>query len=103
TLEAIAAEKAGIAKPGVPLVTMRYPPEIAAVVARVAAEAEAAVTVIGETDLPTPALPGVHQRDNLALAAAMLRAQSTVSVPTEAIVAAATGASWPARLQRLSP
>lgn len=102
TLEAIAAEKAGIAKPGVPLVTMRYPAEIAAVVARVAAQAGAPVTVVGETDLPTPALPGVHQRDNLALAAAMLRAQDEVSITGAAIATAATAARWPARLQRLA-
>lgn len=120
TLAEIAAEKAGIAKPGVPLVTMRYRPEIARVIAQVASRAGAKphtggvdwhhestddrITVSdddGVLVLPTPNLAGAHQADNLALAAAMLRRQRVLEVPPAAIVTGAAAATWPARLQRL--
>ncbi len=122
TLGQIAAEKAGIAKSGVPLVTMTYPEEIAAVIADVAARTGAPlhtagrqwrhdvsdghVRVIdedGAATLPAPALAGAHQAGNLALAAAMLRRQHVLDVPLAAIEAAATAAQWPARLQLLRP
>lgn len=121
TLEQIAAEKAGIAKPGVPLLTMAYPAGIAQVIAHAAQAAGAPLLPRGTgwyadataegvtyTDrhgtlaLPVPAMPGPHQRDNLALAAAMLRHQDALAVSDEAIIAAARTARWPARLQRLA-
>ncbi|WP_375404071.1 bifunctional folylpolyglutamate synthase/dihydrofolate synthase [uncultured Sphingomonas sp.] len=115
----IAREKAGIAKPGRPLVTLAYPPEIAAAVADAA---QLPVLMAGrdwrfETDgdrlvhtgpgysLATslPALPGEHQHANLALAVAMLRHQDRIAVPDAALQAAATNILWPARMQRLRP
>ena len=120
TLAEIAAEKAGIAKPGVPLVTMRYPPDIAAVIARVATQADADLhaagaswnhkvngdhVVISDEDgtltLPAPTLTGPHQGDNLALAAEMLRRQHALEIPALAIETAALTTTWSARLQRL--
>jgi dihydrofolate synthase / folylpolyglutamate synthase len=122
TLAGIAREKAGIAKPGVPLVTMAYPAPLAAEVQAVAEAAGAPVLprgvawtgevrgdrlryrdAGGALDLPLPALPGPHQADNLALATAMLRHQTALAVPEAALAAAAIHARWPARLQRLSP
>jgi dihydrofolate synthase/folylpolyglutamate synthase len=122
TLPLIAGEKAGIAKPGVPLVTMRYPEAIASVIAAEAAQRGAIPQVQGHAwtvdrrqtmlryqdvggslDLPLPTLHGPHQADNLALAAAMIRHQQAVNVPDEALAAAARATFWPARLQRLSP
>ncbi|PZQ60742.1 MAG: bifunctional folylpolyglutamate synthase/dihydrofolate synthase [Sphingomonas taxi] len=124
TLAQIAAEKAGIAKPGVPLVTMRYPAPVAAVVAEAARKADARLLPAGvawrhdvdpraarltytdpngQVDLPLPALPGIHQADNLALATAMLRHQQALPVPDTALDEASRSARWPARLQRLSP
>jgi dihydrofolate synthase/folylpolyglutamate synthase len=116
----IAAEKAGIAKAGVPLVTQRYAPPVAARVGEVAASAgalwlprgnrwQAAVArnaldyrdAMGELSLPRPRLPGRHQAMNAALAVAMLRHQSQLSVDESAYVTAMTSATWPARLQRL--
>ena len=47
TLEAIAAEKAGIIKPGVPVVVHPQPPEAMAVVERVAREAASPLLVVG--------------------------------------------------------
>ncbi|MEA1073049.1 folylpolyglutamate synthase/dihydrofolate synthase family protein [Sphingomonas sp. LY160] len=116
----IAAEKAGIAKPGVPLVTMRYPTAVGAVVARVAAEAGALVIPrgtgwdvdpsndiryrdkMGTLTLPLPRLPGRHQLLNAALAVAILRHQNRLAVPESAMVAAMGWAQWPARLQQLN-
>jgi dihydrofolate synthase / folylpolyglutamate synthase len=122
TLEEIAAEKAGIAKPGVPLVTQLYPAALAARIARAAAAAqapwlprgtawEARVTAgtlhysdrEGRLDLPLPRLAGLHQAMNAALAAAMLRHQDRLPVPESALRAAPDRAEWPARLQLLSP
>ncbi len=121
-IEGIAAEKAGIAKPGVPLVTQAYPERLAERVAEVARAAgaiwlprggdwDAAVegAVIrysdarGRLDLPLPRLPGAHQAMNAALAVAMLRHQSVLAVPPTALKAGMGWADWPARLQRLGP
>ncbi|MET0250602.1 MAG: bifunctional folylpolyglutamate synthase/dihydrofolate synthase [Novosphingobium sp.] len=118
-LARIAWEKAGIAKPGVPLVTLAYPAPAARAVAEVAAAAEApviaaardwsfsverdAVRYNGTITLPLPAMLGAHQAANYALAVAMLRHQQAIVVPDAALAAAATDAHWPARLQRLGP
>lgn len=121
TLDAIAGEKAGIAKASVPLVTMRYPPNVTMRVAQAAAAAGAPVHALGvdwnfdvEDDgivyrdargtlaLPRPTLPGPHQPSNLALAAAMLRHQDRLSIPDQALATAALTARWPARMQRLA-
>lgn len=120
-MKQIAAEKAGIAKPGVPLVTMNYEPAIAAVIADRAAQANARWLAMGsgwdavvyrdrlhyrdETgrlDTPMPRLAGPHQPMNLALAIAMLRHQTAVPIGEAALHAAPLWAQWPARLQRLS-
>ena len=118
----IAAEKAGIAKRGAPLVTQLYPPRIAGLIEQAAQEAGArwlprgrqwdAIVRQGklhyrdedsELTLPVPRLPGQHQALNAALAVAMLRHQVALKVPAAALVAAMGWADWPARLQRLGP
>ncbi len=117
----IAAEKAGIAKAGVALVTQSYPPAVAGRIGQVAREVKApwfprggpwdALAVRGrlryrdeqgELDLPLPRLPGRHQAMNAALAVAMLRHESRVRVGESAIAASMGWANWPARLQRLT-
>ncbi|KQM65056.1 bifunctional folylpolyglutamate synthase/dihydrofolate synthase [Sphingomonas sp. Leaf17] len=122
TLIEIAGEKAGIAKPGVPLVTMAYPPDLTAIIADVAASAGATVIAQGsgwtlETAATTlryadsgfalvadrPRMAGAHQSENYALAIAMLRHQGRLSVPEAAMRAAADWTHWPARMQRLAP
>ncbi|MBA4354892.1 MAG: bifunctional folylpolyglutamate synthase/dihydrofolate synthase, partial [Novosphingobium sp.] len=55
----------------------------------------------GELPLPLPALPGVHQAENAALAVAMIRHQSAVQVSPGALGKGIVGARWPARLQQL--
>jgi dihydrofolate synthase/folylpolyglutamate synthase len=120
TLDAIAAEKAGIAKRDVPLVTQAYPPPVAERVAQVAADAGALLIARGarwaiqpgegelhyrdaqgELTLPLPTLPGEHQWLNAGLAVAMLRHQSTLGVSTRALAQAMTATRWPARLEHL--
>jgi len=116
----IAFEKAGIAKPGVSLVSMARPALEAASIAAVAAEkgavlhaAEADWRVAtshdgfvygdcaGQLRLPLPALAGNHQVENAGLAIAMLRHQGKVAVSGRAIAEGLNAVRWPARMQRL--
>ena len=120
-LVGIAAEKAGIAKAGVPLVTQLYPRAVARRIGNIANDAGAGWiprgsswdAIIrqgrlryrdqkGELDLPLPRLPGRHQAMNAALAVAMLRHQEQLRVPPSALTAAMGWADWPARLQQLT-
>ena len=120
-LAAIAAEKAGIAKPGVQLITQLYPPSVGDRINAIAREKGAVWVPRGATwdaiarqgklryldaqgtlDLPLPRLPGRHQAMNAALAVAMLRHQDALRVPASALSAAMGWADWPARLQRLA-
>ena len=109
TLSDIAFEKAGIAKPGVPLVIGRLPAEAAARVAEVAANVGAPLidahgTATDRRYPPlTLALPGRHQLENAAVAVAILERWSVLMshVPTEAIVTGLTKVEWPARLEWL--
>ena len=119
-IEDIAAEKAGIAKPNVPLVTLHYPDRVGSRIGEAAAAAGARWLPRGgrwdasayqgklhyrdsqgRIDLPLPRLPGAHQATNAALAVAMLRHQDRVAVAEPALRAAMGWAEWPARLQRL--
>ena len=119
-LARIAFEKAGIAKPGTPLVCLSYPHkargEVAAAAVRVGAllamhgeewDTEVAEALRyrdarGELALPLPALPGLHQAQNAALAVALLRHQDKLAISPAAIAQGLTQARWPARLQRLA-
>lgn len=109
TLSAIAFEKAGIAKAGVPLVVGRLPAEAARRIAEVAAKVGAPLldAHATTTDRVYPplklALAGRHQLENAAVAVAILERWSAVvsDIPTEAIVTGLTQCQWPARLEWL--
>lgn len=109
TLSDIAFEKAGIAKPGVPLVIGRLPDEAAARISAVAAAVGApmidAHATAPERTYPslTLSLAGRHQLDNAEVAVAILERWSRLvqHVPTDAIVTGLTKAEWPARLEWL--
>ena len=118
----IAFEKAGIVKPGRPVIALSYPEGAFLEVERAALAARAPLAVKGrdwdasaelaglhyqdrqgELALPAPSLPGPHQIENAGLALAMLRHQDVISVSREAMAAGIRAARWPARLQRLAP
>lgn len=109
TLSQIAFEKAGIAKPGTPLVVGRMPVEAALRIAGVAAEVTAPLidAHTRTTDRRYPplklALSGRHQLDNAAVAIAILETWSARVSPvaTSAIVTGLTDCHWPARLEWL--
>ncbi|MCB5943994.1 folylpolyglutamate synthase/dihydrofolate synthase family protein [Acidocella sp. KAb 2-4] len=116
TLEAIAGEKAGIIKPGIPVVTGFHPPEVLARITAVAAENNAPLlrrghewtieptasgVVFDGIALPPPALAGLHQVENAGIALAALRAAG-FAIPPEAMAKGLQSAEWPARLQRLT-
>jgi dihydrofolate synthase/folylpolyglutamate synthase len=114
-ISAIAAEKAGIIKPGTIVVTGHQTPEAFAEIARAAAANGAALLArgrdweIAETAggihyngvvLPKPSLPGAHQVDNAGIAIAALKA-SGLNLSQHAYAAGLANAEWPARLQEL--
>ena len=120
SLAGIAREKAGVARAGRPLVTMRYEPPIVEAVEAVADGAGADLVVEGRNwsvepagdgllyrdgsgslPLSPPALAGLHQTQNAGLAVAMLRHQDRLLLSERALRDAPALARWPARLQRL--
>jgi len=121
TLAAIAREKAGIIKRGVPVICAEQPAEAIAVIEQDARKMRAPLHAAGEgwhvnvergrlvyqderglMDLPAPKLFGRHQFDNAGLAIATLRAQDRFRIAPAAFEAGIVNAEWPARMQRLS-
>ena len=117
TVAAIAGEKAGILKRGVPVVVGPQTGEGLAVIEAKAARLGAPVLAHGQhwhvsedrgrlvyqdesglLDLPLPNLPGPHQVQNAGAAIAALRFLGRDEAACEAAV---TRAVWPARMQRL--
>ena len=126
TVSAIALEKAGILKRGVPAVIARQPREALAVIERQAARLGAPLAIMGEQfqaheeggrlvvadedglmDLPRPRLVGPHQIGNAGLAVEALRVAGqrdpAFRLPPAAFEEGMRAATWPARLQRLGP
>jgi dihydrofolate synthase/folylpolyglutamate synthase len=120
TLAAIAAEKGGIIKPGVPLVLGRQEPEALEVLLTRARQLAAPVLLCGRDFAPLPAaggfsyrgpglelaelqpgLAGIHQHDNLsvALAAAGLLREQGVDLPEAALRRGVAQVRWPGRLE----
>ncbi len=120
SLAGIAAEKAGIIKPGVPCIVGPQAPEAREVIARTADRLGAPLFIFGEDfnaheehgrlvyqddngllDLPLPKLPGRHQIANAAVAIAALRCVSKHWSREAAIERGLRAVEWPARMQRL--
>jgi dihydrofolate synthase/folylpolyglutamate synthase len=105
TLEKIAAEKAGIIKPGVPVFTAADQPEVRRVIAATARAQVAPLTQVESLAgaiYPT-ALAGDHQRLNAALALATVRGLQTVWPVSEAqLQTGLATVTWPGRLQFIS-
>ncbi len=117
TLGKIAAEKAGIIKPGVPCIVGPQQDEALEVIEYTAARLGAPLMVHGQhwhvhtengrliyqdetglRDLPMPNLLGAHQIENAGAALAALR---HLQMGDDAYEAAVAKAEWPARMQRL--
>ena len=126
TLTAIAAEKAGIIKPGVPVVTGPQPPEALEVLRRTAAAAEAPLIQAGRDwrwrileltpdglrldifgpdstirDVWLP-LTGAHQAINATVAVAVLDAMPGLTLTETAIRRGLRETFWPGRLERIA-
>jgi dihydrofolate synthase/folylpolyglutamate synthase len=119
-VELIAAEKAGIIKPGCPVVVGAQETEAAqTVLVDTADRLDCPVTVYGQDflayeengrmvyqdddgllDLPSPILPGRHQYANAAAAIAAVRAAG-FEIDHGAAARAMRSVSWPGRMQRL--
>ena len=115
TLAKIAAEKAGIIKPGVPVITATDEPEALKVIEEIARTQKAPLTKVGQASrlspfeenekletgrMPVLPLPGEHQKINAALALATVEVlQNQIPVAEEKIRAGLAGVNWPGRLQ----
>jgi dihydrofolate synthase / folylpolyglutamate synthase len=107
TLEKIAAEKAGIIKPGKPVVIGRLPPEAETVIRRVAVERNAPVISVRDAfgeeiaNYPVTAFEGDYQRWNAATAVLVARCFAPRWKLTEDVVTRGLRqARWPGRWQR---
>ena len=120
-LASIAGEKAGIIKPGAPVVVGRQSPEAFDVIEARARSLGSPLLALGVDfdgwlergrlvvqledrllDLPAPALPGAHQVDNATLAAVAALQLREARIDEDAIGRGVASAVWPARMQRLT-
>ena len=120
-LAVIAYAKAGIIKPGRPVVSARQRQEAEAVIEARAAKLGAPLQLMGRDfdayaqagrmafqgedrllDLPPPSLAGAHQVENAGLAIAAALAFGGDMADESAIAQGVAGAVWPARLQHLT-
>ena len=107
TLGKIAAEKAGIIKPGVPVITATDEPEALAVIKEMARGKNAPMIKVAQASrlraaAETAVLPlaGEHQKTNAKLALATVEIlQNQIPVSHEAIHKGLAGVNWPGRLQ----
>lgn len=105
-LAKIAGEKAGIIKPGLPVVSAMQARVCGDVIRQTAESMNAPLTALSIEDIEKVpeqvALPGTHQRYNAALAGLAMRTLSSPKISEEAIWTGAQSAVWPARMQRLA-
>ena len=111
TIESIAREKAGIVKPGIPVVCGPVPREAAQVIEDACAAAGATLVWATERVDPgtvfdglQPSLPGAHQRANASVAVCLLRELDAIGirVPPAAARTALTDVEWPGRLEEFT-
>jgi dihydrofolate synthase / folylpolyglutamate synthase len=100
TLADIAGEKAGIIKPGVPVVSAPQPPEAEQVIRSRATQFSAPLKVVNESyNRSQGALRGQHQKQNAALAIAAIHT-AKMNITERAIVHGLAAVEWPARFQK---
>jgi dihydrofolate synthase / folylpolyglutamate synthase len=99
TLPEIAAEKAGIIKPKVPVVSSPQRTDAEKIVRVRAAECEAPLQFITKPYEQSPiALPGHYQKQNAAVAIAAIRA-GKLAIDDKATMRGLASVEWPARFQ----
>jgi dihydrofolate synthase/folylpolyglutamate synthase len=107
SLAEIAGEKAGIAKTGVPFVSLAQPRDAEAAILRVAGERGAPVLLEGRDWAIDPTLRssllGEHQVRNANLAWQLILAQDRLPIGRASFLSGLTSARWPARFQELAP
>ena len=120
-IKGIAYAKAGIIKPGRPVVSARQRAEAEAVIEAQAVKLGAPLQLMGRDfdayaqagrmvfqgedrllDLPAPSLAGPHQVENAGLAVAAALAFGGAMADEAAIAKGVSSADWPARLQHLT-
>ena len=106
TLAEIAGEKAGIIKPGVPVVVGDLVPEAFAVIERISRERDAELIRAGaaggrDYGPIRLGLRGAHQTGNAKVAMRVLETieRTGVAIPASAIVEGLTTVTWPGRLE----
>src|SRR3984893_548123 len=100
SLEKIAAEKAGIIKPKMPVVSAPQKKEVELVLRNRAADCENPIEFITEPHEQQPiALCGVYQKQNAALAIAAIHA-AKIDIDDPAIAQGLATVDWPARFQK---
>ncbi len=110
SLASIAMEKAGIIKPGVPVITGTDAPEALEVIRRTAERLDSPLTVVRAAESHEPpldalALPllGEHQRLNAAVALATVRVlRPQIAIRQEAVHQGLARVHWAGRLQLLT-
>lgn len=107
TLAQIAAEKAGIIKPGVPVITGAEEPQALAVIQETAIQQRSPLTLVTPAHTQHPPLDalrlpllGWHQRMNAAVALATMRVlEPQLRVTENELRAGLSSVQWPGRLQ----
>lgn len=100
SLAEIAAEKAGIIKAGVPVVSAEQPLKAEAILRTKAAGCDAPLTfVTGRYEAASISLSGAHQKQNAAVAVAAIEA-GQIELQDGAIAQGLENVHWPARFQR---
>jgi dihydrofolate synthase/folylpolyglutamate synthase len=107
TLAQIATEKAGIIKPGIPVITGAEEPQALAVIQETAIQRRSSLTLVTPAHTQHPPLDalrlpllGWHQRMNAAVALATVGVlQTQLAVTENAIRAGLASVKWPGRLQ----
>lgn len=101
TVELIAAEKAGIIKPGVPVITGASEPALEVIRKTAATKGSRLIEISREAEVP-PGFPmlGEHQRRNAAVALATIEVlQPEIPVSEAAAMRGLKTVNWPGRLQ----
>jgi len=101
TIAEIAGEKAGIIKPGIPVVSAPQSPEAADVLREKASEAASPLTFVAQPYEGEVGLAGTHQKWNASVAVSAIQA-SPFLIRAQAVEDGLQNVVWPARFQRVT-